>query len=135
MMDLDTIREFQAEAASIAAKAKQKPYLVETSDVGNIESLRRLPNLGTYLPEGWARVDPIEVTGEQRNRHASGTIGETEGRDREVSKYWVDKSGFGSEDELALTIREMAALLRPGYGYAIVEEGQFQLGIGVFKKL
>ena len=125
MMDLDTIREFQAEAASIAAKAKQKPMLMETSDVGNIESLRRLPNIGTYLPDGWERVD-ASTFGD--NGRGAGTV---DG----VPYFFVDKTGWGSKGEPAITVTEMAALIRPGYGYAIVEEGQFQIGIGVFKKL
>jgi hypothetical protein len=48
----------------------------------------------------------------------------------------VDSSGFGAENEMALTqdgwisaIREAGA----GYAYAIVEAGQFQVVIAIFK--
>ena len=135
MMSYDDIREFQAEAAARAARQKKQPFIMEASDVGNIESLRHIPNLGTYLPKGWRRVDPQETGRVQRNRYASGTIGETSDTDREVSKWWVDSSGFGAADEPALTIQEMADNLVTGYGYAIVEEGQFQVGIGVFERI
>jgi hypothetical protein len=70
------------------------------------------PNLGSYVPKGWAEVD----------------------------RLFCDKSGWGREDEPALTIaglkRKLTEHVAAGnrYGYAIVEEGTFQVYIGVFEK-
>lgn len=126
MMDLQTIREFQAEAAAQAARNKLEPYLAEADDVGRLDRLRRIPNLGTYLPTGWARVDASSF-GHDNGRGAGSVDG--------VPYYFVDKSGFGTPCEPALTARQFADRVKPGYGYAIVEEGQFQVGIGMFKRL
>lgn len=134
MMDLETIHEFQAEAAAQAARNKLEPYLAEADDVGRIDRLRHIPSIGGYLPDGWERVDPSEI-GPHRTRPFAGTIGKTSETDREVSKYWVDSSGMGGPDEMAMPAQEFADLVKPGYGYAIVEEGQFQIGIGVFRRV
>ena len=90
MMDLDTIREFQADAAAEAAKRKKVPYLMETSDVGNIDSLKRIPNLGTYLPKGWERVDATSFGHD--NGSGAGSVDD-------VPYYFVDKTGWGGEGE------------------------------------
>jgi len=127
MMDLGTIRELQADAALRAAEAKLEPWIVWPDDVGNVERLRRIPNLGTHLPDGWRRVDSVDEIGPHRSQWNTGRPDGKRG-------YFVDKSGFGSPNEPALTAQEMADLLKPGYGYAIVEEGQFQITIGVFKQ-
>lgn len=136
MLSYDQIRDFQAAAAAAAAKTKMQPYLAEADDVGNVDRIRYIPSIGDYLPSGWRRVEPSEI-GPNRSRPVAGTVGHNSGvpGDREVSKYFVDSSGFGSPGEPALTVQEFADLIRPGYGYAIVEEGQFQVGIGVFKKV
>lgn len=48
--------------------------------------------------------------------------------------FFVDKSGWGRPGEPALTIGEFVDMIRPGYGYAVVEEGEFQVHVGVFKR-
>lgn len=127
MMSIATIERFQAEAALRAANAKLEPWIVWPEDVGNLERLSRIPNIGTYLPDGWRRVDSVDEIGPHRSQYATGKPDGKRG-------YFVDKSGFGGPGDPALTVQEMADLLKPGYGYAIVEEGQFQITIGVFKK-
>jgi len=47
----------------------------------------------------------------------------------------VDNSGFGSDDETALTPANFLAKVRAGFFYGIIEQGQFQVYIGEFKKL
>ena len=47
----------------------------------------------------------------------------------------VDSSGFGAPDEYAFTAEQFYAAVRkigPLRGYAIVEQGQFQVVVGVF---
>ena len=72
---------------------------------GDIE-VRNCPNLGDYLPKGW-------------------TITNT---------YFVDSSGFGADDEPALTFGQFLNKVRAGYGYAIYEAGEFQVYIREYKK-
>lgn len=59
-----------------------------------------IPFLGDYCPRGWKRTE------------------------REL--LFCDMSGFGSSGEAALTIDQMLASFKVGYGYALVEQGQFQ---------
>jgi hypothetical protein len=72
---------------------------------GRQQFMRLIPNIGDYRPKGFKLVDDM----------------------------MVDKSGFGSENEPALTVRQFALRLQHGKAYAIVEEGQFQVIIGVFE--
>lgn len=65
------------------------------------------PNFGNYRPKGWQ-------------------LGET---------YFVDNSGFGSEGEPALTPRQFGFKVKEGFGYAIIEAGQFQVYIGEFERV
>lgn len=52
-----------------------------------------------------------------------------------VNDYFVDSSGFGAENETALTAERFFSKVKAGYGYAIIEEGQFQIVVGEFKKV
>jgi hypothetical protein len=98
-----------AEQAAMAAEANLTPYTVEQEDIDDWKSgARRLrfpfPNIGDYRPDGWELVETL----------------------------FVDKSGFGSPSEPALTIEQLLDRLVAGKGYAIIEEGQFQLYLGEF---
>jgi hypothetical protein len=70
------------------------------------------PNLGDYDPPGWERTE---------------------------ESWFVDKTGWGQEWELALTWDRLKDQLReyitknPGHGFAITEEGQFQLYVSAFR--
>jgi len=52
-----------------------------------------------------------------------------------VNSYFVDNSGFGTDDEPALTPANFLNKVRAGYFYGIISQGQFQVYIGEFKKL
>ena len=107
MMSLGTIREISRTAAAKAARARKVPLMVEAEDMRDLaRHLGRIPFLGAYVPNGWAQVN----------------------------NYFVDNSGFGQVGEAALTAEEFYAAVKPGYGYAIIESGQFQVYIGQFKK-
>lgn len=73
---------------------------------GSIEC-KQVPDLGDCRPDGWDLVDTL----------------------------FVDASGFGSKNEAALTINQFMQKVKKDYGYAIIETGQFQLYIGVFKRV
>lgn len=71
------------------------------------EAMVKCPNLGDYVPDGWKLID----------------------------RLFVDKMGFGDADGRCLTVEQFIEKVKSGLGYAIVEEGQFQIYIGVFKKV
>jgi len=52
-----------------------------------------------------------------------------------VNTFFVDSSGLGRENELALTFKQFLTKVKRGFGYAIAEAGQFQLYINEYKKI
>lgn len=93
-----------SESATQLAAKNKKVPYVAFSD--NDEGVFGCPNLGDYIPLGWERIDVL----------------------------FVDASGFGSENEPALTKDQFLNKVESGLGYAIVESGQFQVYIGVYRK-
>ena len=123
MMSLMEI-EYQArQAARRSQKLGLEPFVItqEHKDAGDIDAVgKKIPNLGDRVPKGWRRVDPtIWYDGRVRGVYEAG--------------FFVDSSGFGGEHEPALTPRQFLEMAKPGYGYGIVEAGQFQVHIGVFE--
>lgn len=104
MFSLETIRSMNERAAR---KAKGKrPFVLKS-----MEQLKRFPpfpfpNFGDYRPEGWVLVET----------------------------WFVDSSGFGEDDEPALSVRQFLNKLVVGHGYAVIEAGQFQVYVGEFAK-
>jgi hypothetical protein len=49
--------------------------------------------------------------------------------------YFVDNSGFGADDELALTFSQFLSKVKAGRYYGITEAGQFQVYIAEFKRI
>jgi len=70
------------------------------------ENVRKCPKLGDYIPENWELVNT----------------------------YFVDNSGFGSENEPALTFEQFLTKVRKDYGYGIGECGQFQIYINEYRR-
>lgn len=52
-----------------------------------------------------------------------------------VNSYFVDNSGFGADDEPALTFDKFLDKVKAGFYYGIREVGQFQVYISEYKKL
>lgn len=111
MMDTGTIRELANRAAKKAAKDKRTPYVPFNSDeTRNPKWCRGVPNFGEYRPKGFTLV----------------------------GAWLTDSSGFGSPGEAALTIEQLCAKAGPladsaiRYGFALIEQSQFQILIGVF---
>ena len=112
MMSISQIRHLSNEQAAKAAKSKKRPYVpFSRTEVENYPPFT-FPNIGSYTPKGW----------------------------KERERLFVDKTGFGSEHETALTVNQFKEKLLKLYdedsslGYAIIEEGQFQVYIGVFEE-
>lgn len=119
MMSPETIRSLEEKAARRAAKRKMIPYMpwdiAEVEAWGSDGVSAPLPSIGGYKPKGWQRVDGID-------------------------ELFVDASGWGREDEPAMTLKAFKRLvienIRAGkqYGYAITSVGQFQIYIGIFEQ-
>ena len=52
-----------------------------------------------------------------------------------TNTFFVDNSGFGTSDELALTFNNFLTKVKKDYFYGIKESGQFQVYIAEFKKI
>jgi hypothetical protein len=106
MLDLAQIQHMANEQARRARGAGVKPMLLTPAVLASIRRNGRFPfpNIGSYRPRGFKLVE----------------------------SYFVDKSGFGREDEPALTARGLLARLQAGRFYAIIEEGEFQCYVGEF---
>ena len=104
MMSLAQIASESRKQAAKAARLHQKPYMFEEEDRKHFPPFP-FPNIGDYRPKGW----------------------------KLESSLFVDKTGMGGDNEPALTVEKFIQVLKPGMGYAIIEEGQFQVVIGEFK--
>lgn len=88
------------------------PYIPDTAD--EVESPFTFPNIGYFVPVGWQKTG---------------------------ANWFVDKTGQGLDWEPALTWQQFrrrltGCLLRhPGHGFAITEEGEFQVVVSAFKKI
>jgi len=104
MMSIEYIESMARQAGITAQDLGTVPHIIR--DQNEIDSYPPFPfpALGTYRPDGWELVDEI----------------------------FADKSGLGTDDEPALSTRQLKARLKVGYGYAIIEEGQFQVYLGEF---
>jgi hypothetical protein len=131
MMSPETIRSLSRQAARRSRELGVEPLVVHDHDRGVLsEHLRHIPNLGDRVPRGWKRVPARTLCSSSRGLVPfSGPEAE--------HFIEVDASGWGSPGELALTFGEFCqwASEAPGENaYAIVEEGQFQVVIGVFRR-
>lgn len=108
-MSLESIRSASRQAAMKAARDKQKPFVVTSEDIADLQagdlSKVKLPFLGDYVPRGF----------------------------KLVRELFVDSSGFGATNEPALTQGQFYQELKPGFGYAVIEAGQFQVYVGEFE--
>jgi len=110
MMSLTAIRSMSREVAKAAAMRDLQPFRVEKEDIEDWKRNFRafpFPSIGDYRPKQHELVDTL----------------------------FCDKTGMGAVDEPALTKDQLLRRLRPGYCYAIIEEGQFQLYLGEFKQV
>lgn len=89
-----------------AAKAVKLKQEPMIAFVDGDEAIMEMSNLGDYRPEGWELID----------------------------KLFVDSSGLGSAGSPALSAEQFLAKVKEGLGYALIEQGQFQVYVGVFEK-
>lgn len=117
MLSAASIQHIVREGSEAARKAGLVPTDLRSLDLAKCPPFP-FHFLGDYVPEGW------EVA-----RDADG----------EPITLLCDSSGWGSADEPALTPRQLVQRLRTfklsgdPYGVGIVEQGQFQVVVGVFR--
>lgn len=101
-----SIEEIIANGDEASVKADEQKLQPYIAKSNGDEGVLGCPNFGYYRPQGW----------------------------KEVGIYFVDTSGFGTEGGVAITSKQFIASVKEGNGYAITEEGQFQIYITEFKK-
>lgn len=111
MMSLEYIEQLAREAGVDAEELGKEPYEINFDWEKDHWPPFPFPNLGSYCPEGWEEID----------------------------RLFVDKMGSHETDsEMAIYgchgIKDLLEWLEVGYGYAIVQEGEFQLYVGKFKR-
>jgi hypothetical protein len=116
-MSLSQIQQINEEIAAEAAAERREPWVPWPQDIERWQEQVRhgiapripFPNLGTYEPEGWELLE----------------------------QFFVDSTGWDLHDAggPAMSVAEFIDALEPGYGYAIVEQGPFQVYIGKFQEV
>ncbi len=115
MMSLEAIVYLNNQVAVQAEERELVPYTPESIDEIDSYPPFPFPNLGYFQPDGW--------------------------EEDEETHWFVDKSGFGNDWEPAMTLEQFKKVLRKYHrehteaGFAIVEEGQFQVYISAFLPL
>jgi len=133
------IAAFQRAATVKAAQHDSAPLLIEKGDVTALKTYARgadpaptecpiqFPNLGGHVARNWEPV--LDAEGAQEYLFCQ----------KEVYLFQADKHGATLStlsqipNGCALTQGELADKLKPGFGYGIIEEGQFQLCLGLFR--
>jgi hypothetical protein len=107
MMSMSAILSLREEAMQRARRRQAQPRVFfNQHDADN--HFGSVPNFGDWRPKGWKLVE----------------------------HRMVDKTGWGDESEPALTVRGyktwLSEHLDDSSGWAIIEEGQFQIVVGRF---
>lgn len=132
------IRRMQQEATRAAARERREPVVLY-SEVDALDDWRSAPFLGEYRPAGWI---PVTVDQLVNVPGVGARLWRVDGEDRAL--FFCDASGWGSDDELALSGQQQAELARALHGWAasnhetvgvgVVEAGQFQVVLAVWRQ-
>ena len=110
MLSSEQIVSMAEDQGKRAKKLGQKPYILKHLNVDTLQTFP-FPNIGSYRPSGWELVD----------------------------YKLVDKTGLGYDYEPALSTTRFMQWIKDcqksdtNYAMAIIEEGEFQVVIGLFK--
>ena len=88
-------------------RARQEKAKLYIAKTDKDIGVKSCKRLGKYIPDGW----------------------------KVVNTYFVDNSGFGAEDEFALTFSQFLQKVKVGRGYGIDEVGQFQVYINEYERI
>jgi hypothetical protein len=112
MLSLEYIEQEELKAAKRAARENKLPFVYWDATEVEKRIPFPFPILGSYIPKGWQRIDEL----------------------------FCDSSGFGDENEPALTseelIRDIKEYIRwyagRSVGFALTRCGEFQVYVGVY---
>lgn len=112
MMAPEQIDHDNRENAAAAAKFHHVPYMIWPGDIekwrAGVSLPIPFPNLGDHVPDNY------ELDGEA---------------------LFIDTSGFGADNEGALSLSQMFDALETGKAYAFTESGQFQAYLQAYKRV
>ena len=111
MMSIEVLVAVNNEIARKAAKQGLVPFVPFSPN--EVESPFSFPNIGTLKPRGWVKTS---------------------------TTWFVDKTGhgdMGARPDLAAVPPQLAGyiLRHPRYGFAITEEGEFQVVVSAFRRI
>jgi len=113
MMDLRTIKALNKKY-TLAARRKREYPVIPSPPMrralaeGNLTTIK-IPMLGEYVPRGW----------------------------KLLKTHFVDMSGWGAEDEPAMSQPAFAKLMATApenHGFGAIEHGQFQIYVGEYER-
>ena len=131
------IAKMSADATKKAARAHRAPHPLWDESTAWAD-FRSAPFLGDHCPTSWEPIgeDTADLPATLVNRSWSAGTGNL--------TFFADSSGFGSDTELALSIRQQqevaealvqaARARKETWGVGILEVGQFQVVVGVFRR-
>ena len=112
MWSLETINYLNSRAARAAQRKTKEPTVPTLEEIEAFPPFP-FPHLGPFVPPGWERV--------------------------EDAVWFVDSSGWGRNDEPALSVEQLKNELRqyvadnPDHGFGIIEAGQFQCYVAAYR--
>jgi hypothetical protein len=103
MMDIETIVAMNKQQGRKAKKSGKEPTQFEEEDIiqaeeGIFTPLKKITNLGNYIPKGWKRFNTNELK-DQLGLPYDWKFLDNGG-------LFVDSSGFGSDNEPALSVKQ-----------------------------
>jgi hypothetical protein len=110
--DLDVIRRMSEQAGERARQYNKMPYHPENDEEIDLWHAFPFPQLGVYCPDGW--------------------------EEDEETRWLCDSTGMGLPNEPAHTADQLKKAVKsylkehPHAGFAIVENGQFQVVVSAF---
>jgi len=113
-MSPEILQAVNDEVSADAAEKNRVPYVPYDDSEAERWPPFPFPSLGSYVPPGWELTEDT---------------------------FFVDKTGLGRSYERALTCDQFKQLIadhiadNPGSGYAIIEEGPFQLVVGAMRRV
>lgn len=132
MMGPGVIKAMSDDAAYKAAQDNEEPLVPWKGD-----QLGSIPFLGDYVPKGWRLLRWDEVPGGMP--HGAGYSASTS--EDGPARWLVDSSGFGADNEPAMTmsgfevyLKDLLAKEPRTFGVAVVEAGQFQVVTQLYLK-
>ena len=112
MIDGNEMRRLINDATRSAARHGKQPFVMTEwmanrlfKESENFDGIH-IPSFGDYIPKGWEAG----------------------------KRYFVDSSGLGLNTEPAMTMARFIGKMVPGRGYAMTQEGQFQVYVTEFTR-